>query len=244
MPFIPAGYPDLPTTAAILPALQSAGASLIEIGFPFSDPIADGPTIQAAFTAALAKGLQVRDILDTIAAVRPSLTIPLVAMVSYSIVFRYGQERFFRDLSTSGFDGIIIPDLPPPEAQSVCKGVRAAGLDTVLLVSPTTAVERRREIVELCSGFIYYMSISGITGERSSLPADLADNLKQLRTLTEKPLCVGFGISTRPHVEQLKGHADGAIVGSAFVRQMAKVADATPASIATAVEAYCRTLLP
>jgi tryptophan synthase alpha chain len=244
MPFIPAGYPDLPATAAVLPALQSAGASLIEIGFPFSDPIADGPIIQAAFTAALAKGLRVRDILDTIASVRPSLTIPLVAMVSYSIVFRYGQARFFTDLSSAGFDGIIIPDLPPPEAQSVCTRIRAAGLDTVLLVSPTTPVERRKEIVDLCSGFIYYMSISGITGERTTLPADLADNLKQLRSLTSKPLCVGFGISNRQHVAQLQGHADGAIVGSAFVRQMAQVPKSTPAALASAIESYCRTLLP
>ena len=144
MPFIPAGYPDLDTTAQVLPALEAGGASLIEIGFPFSDPIADGPVIQAAFSHALAHKLKVKDILSTVLRARAHVTIPILAMVSYSIVFRYGQDRFFADLSTHGFDGVIIPDLPPPEAAGVCAKIRAAGLDTVLLVSPTTPDDRRK----------------------------------------------------------------------------------------------------
>ena len=123
MPFIPAGYPDLATTAALLPALEKAGANLVEIGIPFSDPIADGPTIQAAFTAALAKGLKLADVFRTIREVRPRVSIPLVAMVSYSIVYRYGLERFVADAKAAGFDGLILPDLLPPEAASVCARV-------------------------------------------------------------------------------------------------------------------------
>ena len=243
MPFIPAGYPDLATTTAILPELEKAGASLIEIGFPFSDPIADGPTIQAAFTYALAKKIRVKDVMAAIAAARKSMTIPIVAMLSYSIVFRYGQDRFFTELRTSGFDGIIIPDLPPPEAQAVCARVRSAGLDTVLLVSPTTTPARRKEIADLCSGFVYYMSLSGITGERAELPPDITANVRDLKTLTQTPVCVGFGISKPQHVAQLSSVADGAIVGSAFVRKITQHISESPAQIAQVTATYCRELL-
>ncbi len=243
MPFIPAGYPDLATTAAVIPALEAAGASLIEIGIPFSDPIADGPIIQAAFSHALARKLHVRDVLATVKAARRTTTIPIVAMVSYSIVFRYGSERFFPDLCASGFDGVIIPDLPPPEARSVCARVRAAGLETILLVSPTSPPERRKEIVDLCSGFVYYLSVTGITGERTSLPADLATNLDATRQMTNTPVCVGFGISKPEHVAQLAGHADGAIVGSAYVRKMTEAAAKGPDAIARLLQTYTRDLL-
>jgi tryptophan synthase alpha chain len=164
-------------------------------------------------------------------------------MVSYSIVFRYGQERFFADLSTHGFDGVIIPDLPPPEAQSVCKKVRSAGLETILLVSPSTPPQRRKEIVELCTGFVYYLSVAGITGERTSLPSDLAANLSEIKSLTETPVCVGFGVSSAEHVAQLAGHADGAIVGSAYVRKMSQSKDQTPAGLARLLGEYTHDLL-
>lgn len=242
MPFIPAGYPDLPTTQAMLPALERAGASAIEIGIPFSDPIADGPTIQEAFVAALAKKLKVADIFAAIRQVRPLVGIPLVAMVSYSIVFRYGVDRFTADAKAAGFDGLILPDLPPPEAQEICGRVQAGGLDTVLLVSPTTAPERRAEIARLCSGFVYYLSVSGITGERDKLPADLEANVRQLRTVSSVPVCVGFGISKPEHVRQLAPVADGAIVGSAFVRRMKQHESEGPQAIAEAAAAYCREL--
>jgi tryptophan synthase alpha chain len=243
MPFIPAGYPDLRTTAALLPALEAGGASLIEIGFPFSDPIADGPTIQAAFTHALKQGVKVHDVLDTVRQVRSKLSIPLVAMLSYSIVFRYGQERFFADLSSAGFDGLIIPDLPPPEAQKVCGSIRKAGLDTVLLVSPSSSLERRKEIVGLCSGFVYYLSVSGITGERDRLPADLEKNVREVRSISPTPVCVGFGISRPEHMAQLSAVADGAIVGSALVRKISQHADAKPDAIAEVGRQYCSELL-
>ncbi len=243
LPFVPAGFPDLAATAELLLALERGGASAIEVGIPFSDPIADGPVIQEAFTAALAKGLKLAEVFATISAVRPSLSIPLIAMVSYSIVFKYGLERFLADAKAAGFDGLILPDLPPPEAQAVCAKVRSSGLETILLVSPTTSAQRRKEIASLCSGFVYYLSVTGITGERAALPADLQRNVNELRAMSQVPVCVGFGISKAEHVRQLAGVADGAIVGSALVRRMKQHASEGPSGIAKAAEAYCRELL-
>jgi tryptophan synthase alpha chain len=243
MPFVPAGYPDLESTTALLPALERAGANIIEVGIPFSDPIADGPTIQAAFTAALAKKLKLADVFATIRAARPSVSIPLVAMVSYSIVYRYGVEHFAATAKEAGFDGLILPDLPPPEAEAICAKVRAAGLDTILLVAPTTTDARRKEIARLSSGFIYYLSVTGITGERDKLPADLAANVTNLKSLTDRPVCVGFGVSTAQHVAQLATVADGAIVGSAIVKRMTEHKDGGAESIAQHVGAYCKELL-
>jgi len=243
MPFIPAGYPTLSTTAALLPALQAGGANLIEIGIPFSDPIADGPTIQAAFTEALKKKLKVSEVLSTVAATRAKVTVPLLAMVSYSIVYKYGPERFFADAAAAGFDGLILPDLPPPEAAKTCEKVWAVGLDTVLLVAPTTAPHRRREITDLCSGFVYYLSVSGITGERDALPEDMTANLAELRKMTRTPVCVGFGISKPSHIKQLSGIADGAIVGSALVKKMTEKLSDGESVIAEAAMAYTKHLL-
>jgi len=243
MPFIAAGFPDLAATQAMLLALERGGANLIEVGFPFSDPIADGPVVQAAFTDALKHNLKVADIFAVVRELRFSITIPLVAMISYSVVFRYGLERFVGDARSAGFDGLILPDLPPPEAESVCAKVQAGGLDTILLVAPTTTAARRAQIVKLCSGFVYYLSISGITGERDRLPADLAENVRQLKSLTSRPVCVGFGINKARHVKELAGIADGAIVGSAVVRRVREHIGEGSEGIARALEAYCRELL-
>ena len=243
VPFLPAGFPSLETTMAALPALAAAGASVIEIGFPFSDPIADGPVIQEAFTAALARRIRVADVFKAIASARDSVPIPLVSMVSYSVVFRYGVERFSADARTAGFDGLILPDLPLPEAQRVCGLVRAAGLDTILLVAPTTTQDRRRQIGHLSSGFVYYLSVAGITGEREQLPPDLAPNVRELKGLTDRPICVGFGIHRPRHLAQLAGIADGAIVGTAYVRRLKEHADASPQRNAQIVADYTRELL-
>lgn len=243
MPFIAAGYPDLATTVATLRALDAIGPAAIEIGFPFSDPIADGPTNQAAYTAALARKVKVADIFQSVQAASVDLSAPLVAMVTFSIVFRYGPERFFAEARRAGFSGLILPDLPPPEARQTCAQIRAAGLDTILLIAPTTAPERRKEISDLCSGFIYYMSLSGITGARDELPPDVIQNVRELKKLTDRPVCVGFGISKRRHVESLAGIADGAIVGSAIVKCMEQAAAEGAGRIATAVADYCKTLI-
>lgn len=243
MPFISAGYPDLETLQAALPALEEAGASLVEVGFPFSDPIADGPTIQESYTVALSKKIRIAEVFEAVARTRPHVSLPLVSMVSYSIVFRFGVDRFVAAAKRAGVDGLILPDLPPPEAESICNRVRAGGLDTILLVAPTTTPDRRREIARLTSGFIYYLSVSGITGVRDRLPADLAANVRQLKDLTERPVCVGFGISKSSHVSQLQGLADGAIVGSAYVSRMKRRLADGPAAIASEVGNLTRELL-
>ena len=242
MPFIPVGYPDLATTEAALPALEAAGADLIEVGFPFSDPIADGPTIQESYTIALSKKLKIADVFEAVARARPTVSVPLVSMVSYSIVFRYGVDRFVSLAKQAGFVGLILPDLPPPEAEGVCDRVQAGGLDTVLLVAPTTTPQRRAEIAALSSGFVYYLSVSGITGAREQLPADLAGNVRQLKGLTDRPVCVGFGISKAEHVAQLRGLADGAIVGSALVKRMKGRLNDGPTALAAEAAALTREL--
>ena len=247
LPFIPAGYPDLEATARTLVAVAAAGADAIEVGFPFSDPVADGPTVQEAYHAALQKGLKIRQVLDAARGCRDQILapdgrrVPLVSMVSYSVMYRYGPARFAADLKAAGFDGLILPDLPPPEAHRVAATVRDAGLDTVLLVSPTTPPGRRDTIVELCSGFVYYLAVSGITGARDVLPDDLARNVQDLKGRTDLPVCVGFGISRPEHLRQLTGVADGAIVGSALVRRMT-VALPQGAAVADAAAMLCREL--
>lgn len=242
MPFVPAGYPDLETTNACILALQDAGANLIEIGFPFSDPIADGPTIQEAFAYSLERGVRVASVIESIAAIRERVTIPLVAMLSYSIVFRYGLKKFVDDLKRAGFSGLILPDLPPPEAQPICEIIRAGGLDTILLVAPTTSSARRAQIAQLSSGFVYYLSVAGITGERDDLPRDVIQNVRELKTHADVPVCVGFGVHRAQQVNSLRGIADGAIVGTAFVRRMKNHLGDSPNTIAGALADYCREL--
>jgi tryptophan synthase alpha chain len=243
MPFIPAGYPDLPSTVASIIALEKAGATLLEIGFPFSDPIADGPIIQESFTHALARKLKVSEIFTMVQQARKTAALPLVAMVSYSIVYRYGTQRFAADAKAAGFDGILIPDLPPPEAEKICHTLWTADLETVLLVAPTTTPQRRKEIARLSTGFVYYLSVAGVTGERSSLPTDLPASVAALKEITDIPVCVGFGISTAGHVLELSAISDGAIVGSAMVKRMKQHASEGPESIGRAVGNYCLELL-
>jgi tryptophan synthase alpha chain len=243
MPFVPAGYPDLETTAKLLPALEAAGANIIEVGIPFSDPIADGPVIQEAFTRALEKKLKLAEVFAAVKQARRSVSIPLVAMVSFSVAYRYGVERFAATMKESGFDGLILPDLPPPEAEAFVQKIRAAGLDTILLVAPTTSIDRRKGIARLSSGFIYYLSVAGITGERNALPRELAEGVRQMKSVSDRPVCVGFGISTPAHVKQLHGVADGAIVGSAVVRRMTANCDKGTEAIVSGVSSYCRDLL-
>lgn len=241
MPFVAAGFPDLDTSEAVLSALPSAGADLIEIGFPFSDPIADGPTIQEAFSVALARGVRVSDVLAMVRRVRHAVTAPLLGMLSYSIVYRHGPTRFFAAAREAGLDGLILPDLPPPEAAEVCAAIRSQGLDTVLLIAPTSDDERRRTIGSLSSGFVYYLSVSGITGERTGLPSDVLESVRRTKALTDRPVCVGFGLSRAAQVASLSGVADGAIVGSALVRRV-RDAGGGPASVRAATE-FCAELL-
>ncbi len=227
MPFLTAGDPDLAATARLVPALARAGANLIEVGFPFSDPIADGPVVQASYTRALNRGVKLDPLFDTIRSVAadPALAgVPLVGMVSYSLIFRRGPERFLADAQTAGFAGAIVPDLPPEEAEAFARRAAERDFKLILLVTPTTPRDRAARIVRLSSGFLYCVSVTGITGERDRLPPELLDQLRWLRTQTDLPLCVGFGVSRPEHVAMLREAADGVIVGSAIVRRLEQAA--------------------
>ncbi|MCP4377612.1 MAG: tryptophan synthase subunit alpha [bacterium] len=226
MPFLTAGYPDIDATGALLKDFESRGVRICEIGFPFSDPIADGPTIQASYTKALGAGLSVQNILDMVAEYRAGGgEMALAAMVSYSIVFRHGPEAFLAQLSGSGFDACIIPDLPLDEAAAAESLAAEAGLCNIMLIAPTTPPARRIEIAKHCRGFAYFVSISGITGERISLPQETIDGVAELRKHTDTPVCVGFGISNAETVKTVCAAADGAIVGSAIIHRITDAID-------------------
>ena len=225
MPFVTAGDPDLPCTQRIIQELQTAQVDLIEIGFPYSDPIADGPVIQASYTRALNAHVSVPQILAAISELDTAALPPLVGMVSYAIVFRVGLERFLQDCKESGIAGLIIPDLPGAEADAVFRKVREAELDLIQLVAPTTPRSRVKQILECCSGFVYCIAVAGTTGERSEVAAALLDQLVWLKEETNLPLAVGFGISKPEHVAALQGLSDGVIVGSAIVRHLQTLAD-------------------
>ena len=234
IPFLTAGDPDLPTLAALMPQVARAGADLIEIGFPFSDPIADGPVIQASYTRALDKGLKVEDVFATVrsATQAPGFNTPVVGLVSYSLVFRRGPATFVGDAKKAGLSGLIVPDLVADEADEFATICRNADMKLILLVTPTTTPEREKKIVSLCSGFVYCVSVVGITGERANLSTSLTGQLKRIRTMTDLPLCVGFGVSRPEQVRELKSMADGVIVGSALVR---KLEQGGPAAVVAAV---------
>lgn len=222
MPFVTAGDPDLAFTRDVLPAAADAGADLIEVGFPFSDPIADGPVIQASYTRALDRGLKLADVFAALDQVtdQPGWKTPLVAMASYSLVYKMGPGAFILAAQDAGLSGVIVPDLPAEEAEDL--SVLASDMDfkLVLLVTPTTSPARAERIVKACSGFVYVVSVVGITGERDRLPVQLHDMIARLRSLTDLPLCVGFGVSRPEHVRELKDLADGVIVGSALVKRL------------------------
>lgn len=243
IPFLSAGDPDLATTAKLLMASQDSGADAIELGIPFSDPIADGPTIQASFTRALATGLKVHDCLDMVKAVRAGgLTVPVVAMLSYSIVYRMGPEAFIRAAQDAGFDGATIPDLPVDEARSVDAFARERDFRMIYLVAPTTDQARRDAIVKHARGFLYYISVRGITGVRSELPPDLADNIARLQHATDTPVAVGFGIGTPERAAQVARIADGVIVGSAIVKLVHQKTPEGPDAVTQAVAHFVKQL--
>ncbi len=237
IPFVTAGDPDLRTTSRLVSELSCRGASLIEIGFPYSDPIADGSVIQASYTRALDRGVRVDDIFAAMRGLT-GCSVPLVAMVSYSLVHHRGPERFVAQAKHAGFSGAIVPELATV--------AEAADFKLILLVTPTTPRERAQRIARLSTGFLYCVSVVGITGERRALPPELTEQLRWLRTQTELPLCVGFGISQPEHVRTLRDLADGVIVGSALVRRLelvgAKPADAVIEEIAAQAQALAEAL--
>ncbi len=231
IPFVTAGDPDLPFTRRVVGELARRGAHLCEIGIPYSDPIADGPVIQESYTRALASGFRLSDGMETLRDAANSNDVPLVTMVSYAIIHRHGIDDFVDDMQTAGLAGMIVPDLPVDEAERLADRCRRSDVSLIQLVTPTTTRHRALRIAETSTGFLYVVSVTGITGERRDLPGNLVDNIAWLRNQTDLPICVGFGISTPEHVRKLSRVADGIIVGSAVVRRIAD-ASQRPADVA------------
>ena len=235
MPFLTAGDPDLVTTQRLLGAIEHAGASVCELGIPFSDPIADGPVIQASMSYALDRGIKPSAILNMVAQQRARLKMGLVAMVSYSIVHRMDSGAFLRDCKAAGIDGVIIPDLPVEESATVRDQVTKADLVCSFLIAPTTPIARAETIARACTGFVYVLSRAGITGERTELPADLPEHIRRLRGVTDLPIAVGFGVSSAEQVAQVVSVADAAIVGSAIMRRVAQQRERGADAVVTSV---------
>jgi tryptophan synthase alpha chain len=256
MPFVTAGDPDLDFTAAVLAEFARRGCSLCEVGIPYSDPIADGPVIQESYTRALAHKIKLAEIVEMLGRISGTLSpggreqgegektvVPLVTMVSYAIVYRHGLERYVDDMRRAGIAGAIVPDLLIEEAGPLAKICRQADFSLIQLITPTTPRERAVRIAESSTGFIYYVSVTGITGERTQLAPELLDNVGWLREQTPLPVCIGFGISTPQHVRLLAPVADGLIVGSAIVRRIAAAANKPKPAVLADVGDYVASLL-
>ena len=243
MPFVTAGDPDLEFTSAVLKEVVGRGAAVCEIGVPYSDPIADGPVIQASYTRALGNQIKLAEILDMLGATCPDLGAPAVTMVSYAIIYRHGIERYCDDVAARGVAGLIVPDLPVDESPALAKVAGERGLSLIQLVTPTTPRDRALQICSTSTGFVYYVSVAGITGERTQLPPELIDNVGWLREQTDLPICIGFGVSTPEHVKLLAPVADGLIVGSAIVKRVATAAEKPRDEVLKEVGDYVAELL-
>lgn len=225
LPFVTAGDPDIDFSRQLIERLVATGASLCEVGIPYSDPIADGPVIQASYQRALDRGFRLQQVFDLGTSLKGKLAAPLVTMVSYSIIFRVGLEKYVQAAIEAGYSGAIVPDLLVEEAEEVARVCRDHDFNLIQLVTPTTPRERQVRIAQSSTGFLYFVSVTGITGERQALPAELTENVQWLRQQTDLPICIGFGISGPETAAQLAPVADGLIVGSAFVRRIAEAGD-------------------
>ena len=217
MPYVCAGDPTPELTPKLFLTLEEAGADLIELGVPFSDPIADGPTIQRSSERALSHNISLEQILAIVADLRPQTEIPIALMSYYNPIFRMGEETFCKAAHEVGIDGLIVPDLPPEQAESLLEIAPRYNLATIFLAAPTSPPERMQLIASVSTGFIYCVSVTGVTGARETLSDEVASMIAELRKHTDKPICVGFGISTPEQAEQVAQVADGAIMASAII---------------------------
>ena len=217
MPYLCAGDPNPELTSKLLLTLEEAGADLIELGVPFSDPIADGPTVQRASERALTHRISLQQILEIVASLRTQTEIPIALMSYYNPIFRMGEDAFCKAAQDTGVDGVIIPDLPPEQAQSLLEIAPRYNLATIFLVAPTSPPERMKLIASVSTGFIYCVSVTGVTGARAMLSDEIAPMIAELRKHTDKPISVGFGVSTPDQATQIAQIADGVIVGSAII---------------------------
>lgn len=216
--FITAGYPDWQTNEAIIYTLAENGCDVLELGVPFSDPIADGPTIQRSSERALRQGVTLKEILAYVARLRKRLNIPIVLFSSFNPLLKYGLSELVLTAKQTGVDGILCPDLPPEEASELEILCQQAGMCLIYLLAPTTPIERKKMIADKSSGFIYYVSLKGVTGAREWLGPDIAEQIREIKNITEKPVVVGFGISRPEHTRLVaEAGADGAVVGSALI---------------------------
>ena len=228
--FLTAGDPDLETSAALVLAMAEMGADIIEIGVPFSDPVAEGPTIQRSSERALAGGTSLRRILELVRELRPELEIPLLLMGYANPFFAMGTAAFATAARRAGVDGLIVPDLPPEEGKPFFEACREQGIDGVLLAAPTTTPERLAMLVRETRGFLYYVSLTGVTGARTELSGGIEGCVRAAQQLGDVPVCVGFGISTPDHAREVSRYADGVVVGSAIVN-LIEVANSPAAAV-------------
>ncbi|MDA8387325.1 MAG: tryptophan synthase subunit alpha [Nitrospiraceae bacterium] len=220
IPYIMCGDPTLEKTEELVRILEDAGADAIELGVPFSDPLADGPVIQAAAARALAAGVNLRAAIGFVGKIRRQTRLPLILMTYYNPVFRYGEESFSEDAAHAGVDGVIVPDLPVEEASTLIKSARRHALDTIFLAAPTSGDDRLRKVARASRGFVYFVSITGITGARLELSPGLSASVSKLREFSGGgPVAVGFGVSTPGEAAAVAGLADGVIIGSAIVKK-------------------------
>jgi tryptophan synthase alpha chain len=241
MPYLTIGFPQRESALELVPAMEAAGAALFELGMPFSDPLADGATIQRATQRALENGVNLAYCLETVAELRRrGVQAPLLLMGYYNPLLRYGLVRACSELAAAGGDGWIIPDLPPEEAGELRVAAMAQALDLIMFVAPTSSDERIARIAAMASGFIYCVAFTGVTGARRDLAGDLGDFLVRIRRHSDLPLVVGFGISRPEHVQQVAQMADGAIVGSALIQHLESLA---PAECRDAAAAFVRRMI-
>jgi tryptophan synthase alpha chain len=223
IPFITAGDPDLETTAKAIAKLDQNGADLIELGIPYSDPLADGPVIQAAATRALAKGTTLDRVLELVQSISPSLNSPLILFTYYNPILNQGIERFLKRIYQAGARGLVVPDLPLEESERLLLAAAEVGIEVILLVAPTSPLARMEAIAAKSQGFIYLVSSTGVTGMRSQLARNVQSMIERLRSVTDKPIGVGFGISQPEQAKQvIEWNADAVIVGSAMVKRLAE----------------------
>lgn len=220
--YLTAGDPDLETTRLLIPRLQEAGVDILEIGVPFSDPTADGPIIQAASQRALRTGVTLTGILDMIESIRLIIRIPIVLFGYYNPIFSFGNERFALRAKKSGVDGILVVDLPPEESHELRRYTDIAGIDFISLIAPTTDNVRIQKIAKNATGFLYYISITGVTGTAKPVISNITSDVARIKSATSLPLVIGFGISTPAQAADISSYADGIVIGSAFVDLLEK----------------------
>jgi tryptophan synthase alpha chain len=240
IPFIVAGDPDLETTVRLVPELERAGSHIIEFGIPFSDPVADGPTIQRAAERALKHQYRLSDYLDAVKAIRRASNVPLMAFSYYNPILQYGLNAFARDAQSAGADGILITDITPEESESYCSAMETNELDTIFLAAPTSSEDRIARIAACSKGFVYVVSRAGVTGAQQQISGTVLPTIQRVRKYTALPVAVGFGISSPEQVRAIWEISDGAVVGSAIVAEMEKTAD--PRTIPFETGKFCRWL--